>query len=136
MARKRKEITESKVRGSSRNKTDLKVGDPVMILTGGNSSKGKVLKGATGKIKKFLPKRDRVVVEGLNMIKRHKRAQSNNEPAGVYEYEGSIHISNIMYYSEKLGRPVRIAKKVLEDGKKVRAYRDADSGQLEQLDLV
>ena len=100
--------------------TMLKVGDTVMVLAGGNSVKEKKLKGEIGKILKLLPKRHRVVVEGINMIKRHKRAATAADAAGIITKEGSVHISNVQFYSEQFKRPVRLGTKVLDDGKKVR----------------
>ena len=113
----------------------LRVGDPVMVITGGNSKKGKQLKSRTGKILRFMPKRGRVVVEGLNMIKRHKRAMTSTDSAGIIEKEGSVDISNVMYYSEELKRPVRIRMKQLEDGRKVRGYLRPNTKEFEQIDV-
>jgi large subunit ribosomal protein L24 len=115
--------------------TKLKVGDPVMVLVGGNKRKGKTLKSQTGKILRFLPKRNRVIVEGLNTIKRHKRAMTSQDSAGIIEKEGSIHISNIMYYSEQLKSPVRIKMKELSGGKKVRGYLNPETKEFEQIDV-
>ena len=100
--------------------TGLKAGDKVIVLTGGNSKKGKVLKGQTGKILRMLPAKGRVVVEGVNMIKRHKRAMTNQEAGGVIVREGSIAISNVMYYSDEHKRPFRLKVKADDKGKRVR----------------
>lgn len=116
-------------------KTRLRKGDPVMVVAGGNAKKNRVLKGQTGKILRFIPKKDRAVVEGLNIIKRHKRATMMNEASGVIEREGSVHISNLMYYSEELKRPVRLKVKRLEDGRKVRGFVHPETKQFEQLDV-
>ncbi|MFN8390900.1 MAG: 50S ribosomal protein L24 [Bdellovibrionota bacterium] len=115
--------------------TSLKKGDPVIVLVGGNKKKGKVVAGQTGKILKLLPKRNRVIVEGVNFIKRHKRAMSPNESAGIIQKEGSVHISNVMYYVESLKRPVRIKFKKLDDGRKVRGYLHPKSQKFEQIDV-
>ncbi len=115
--------------------TRLRKGDPVMVIAGGNTKKGRELKGQTGKILRFIPKRDRVVVEGLNMVKRHKRATMMNEAAGIIEKEGSVHISNVMYYSEDLKRPVRLKIKRLDDGRKVRGFVNPETKKFEQLDV-
>jgi large subunit ribosomal protein L24 len=115
--------------------TSLKVGDPVMVLTGGNKRKGRILKSQTGKILKILSKRNRVVVEGLNMIKRHKRAMTSQDSAGIIEKEGSVHISNVMYYSEQVKKPVRIKSKVLDNGRKVRGFLHPDTNEFEQIDV-
>ena len=114
--------------------TSLRAGDVVMVIAGGNKKKGKTLKGPTGKILRFLPKRNRVVVEGLNLVKRHKRAMTSNEQSGVITKEGSIDISNVMFYSEELKRPVRLKSKALEDGRKVRGYIHPKTKKFETID--
>lgn len=91
----------------------VKKGDTVMVVTGKDKNK-------TGKITQVLPKKERVIVEGLNVIKRHTRARGN-QPGGIIEKEAPIHISNVMVYCAKCGKAVRTAAKVLEDGIKVRA---------------
>ncbi len=116
-------------------KTRLKVGDPVMVLSGGNKNKGKVVKSQTGKILKFLPKRNRVIVSGLNMIKRHKKAMTSQDSAGILEREGSVHISNVMYYREDIGKPVRISMQTLDDGRKVRGFKHPETKAFEQIDV-
>ena len=115
--------------------TRLRVGDPVMVVAGGNKKKDRVLKGQTGKILRIYSKKDRVIVEGANMIKRHKRSQMANEPSGIIYKEGSVHISNVMYYNEELKRPVRICMKTLDDGRKVRGYTHPESKNFEQIDV-
>lgn len=110
----------------------LKVGDPVMVISGGNPKKGRVLKGQVGKILRFLPKKDRVIVQGLNMIKRHKRAVRPGEPSGIIQKEGSLHISNVMYYSEALKKPVRLRSQRVDD-KKVRGFTHPEKKTFEQI---
>ena len=111
----------------------LRRGDTVMVIAGGNKKK-RVLKGQTGKIVRFTgSKMDRVIVEGLNMITRHQRAAGPDKPAGKVEKEGSIHISNLMYYLEKAKKPVRLQHSFLADGKKVRGYKDPGSGDFVQI---
>ncbi len=90
----------------------IKKGDTVMVVTGKDKSK-------TGKILQILPKKDGVLVEGLNMVKRHTRARGN-EPGGILEKEAPIHVSNVMMYCSKCRKPVRTGIKILEDGKKAR----------------
>lgn len=115
--------------------TDLRQGDQVMVIAGGNKKKGKVLKGQVGKILRILPKSDRLIVEGVNYIKRHKRAMTSNDTAGIIQKEGSVHISNVMFYSQELNRPVRIKFKTLEDGRKVRGYTNPKTRAFEQIDV-
>lgn len=119
----------------SRTKTRLKVGDTVMVIAGGNKKNPKKqLKSQIGKIKRILGKKDRVIVEGVNMVTRHKRAVNPNEPSGRIEKEGSIHVSNIMYYHEDSKRPVRITVRTLDDGRKVRGFINQESNKFEQID--
>ncbi len=114
--------------------TALKAGDTVMVIAGGNKSK-RPNKGQTGKIKSFVGRsQDRVIVEGLNMITRHKRATAPGQPAGKIQQEGSIHISNVMYYAEKIKKPVRLKFSFLQDGRKVRGYTDPQSKEFVQVD--
>jgi len=115
-------------------KSSIRRGDTVMIIAGGNSKNSKrTLKGQTGKVLRFVGT-DRVVVEGLNMVTRHQRATGPDKPAGKIQKEAPIHISNVMYYAEKIKRPVRIKHNVRADGKKVRGYIDSKTKQFEQID--
>jgi large subunit ribosomal protein L24 len=90
----------------------LKKGDIVEVITGKE-------KGRTGKILKVLSEKDRVVVEKLNLVKKHKKPD-NKSKGGVVEKEGSIHASNVLIVCNKCDTGVRIGYKILEDGKKVR----------------
>jgi large subunit ribosomal protein L24 len=110
-------------------KTDLKVGDKVMVIAGGNKNKGKTLKGQVGILKSILPKKGRVIVDGLNFIKRHKRASNSQEESGIVVKEGSVAISNVMYYSEAHKRPFRLKVQIGENGKKVRGFINPDDKQ-------
>jgi large subunit ribosomal protein L24 len=96
----------------------VKKGDTVMVVTGKDKNK-------TGKVKQILPKKDGVVVEGLNMVKRHTRARGN-EPGGIVEKEAPLHISNVMVYCGKCKKPVRTKINVLDDGKKARVCVKCD----------
>lgn len=116
-------------------KTQLKTGDTVMVVAGGNKLSGKKLKGEVGKILRLLPKRNRVIVEGVNVIKRHRRARNAQESSGIIAKEGSVHVSNVRYYSEAHKRPVRLSAKVLEDGRKVRGFKNPETNEFEQIDL-
>lgn len=93
-------------------KTHVKRGDTVIVTTGKDRNKtGKLLKVDAGK--------SGVIVEGLNIVKRHNRARGN-QPGGIVEKEALIHLSNVMLYCSKCQKPVRSKISVLEDGKKVR----------------
>ena len=90
----------------------LKKGDTVKVIAGKE-------KGKTGKILSTIPDRERVVVEKINLIKRHKRPDAKGK-GGIVEKEGPIHVSNVMYLCYKCGSGVRIGYKILDDGKKAR----------------
>lgn len=94
------------------NKLRVKKGDTVMVITGKDSRK-------TGKILRIFSKKERVVVEGLNIVKKHTRARGN-QPGGIEEKEAPLHISNVMLYCQKCGKPVRAKRNLLENGEKVR----------------
>ncbi|MEI6152588.1 MAG: 50S ribosomal protein L24 [Deltaproteobacteria bacterium] len=86
--------------------------DLVMVTTGKD-------KGKTGKVLRIHKKKDRLVVEKVNMVKRHVKP-SQKTKGGIMEKEGLIHVSNVMIYCEKCSKPVRVGNKLLEDGKKIR----------------
>jgi len=87
--------------------------DTVVIIAGKD-------KGKSGKVRRTFPKEDKVVVEGLNMIKRHSRARRAARQAGIIELEAPIHLSNVMLLCDKCGRPTRVGLRFLADGKKTR----------------
>ena len=114
-------MSKKKVKIKTPVKTKLKAGDTVMVVAGGNK-KGEVLKGQTGKILNVSKDSPRATVQGLNMIKKHKRAVRSDDTSGVITKEGKIHLSNLMYYAEEIKKPVRLKYQKLEDGKKVRGF--------------
>lgn len=116
---------------SARPKHTLRKGDLVMVIAGGNAKKRPNI-GKTGKIVSFVGA-ERAIVEGVNFITRHQRQTGPNQPSGKISKEGSIHISNLMYYVEKIKRPVRLKHKTLADGKKVRGYLDTKSKEFVQI---
>jgi large subunit ribosomal protein L24 len=93
-------------------KLHVKKGDTVMVIAGKDKSK-------TGKIQKIVPKKNGVLVEGLNIVKRHSRARGN-EPGGIVEKEATINISNVMVYCVRCKKAVRTKVNLLDDGKKAR----------------
>ncbi len=114
--------------------TALKKGDSVMVIAGGNKSK-RPIKGQVAKIRAIVgAKGDRVILEGLNVFTRNKRATRPGEEGGKIQVEKSVHISNVMYYVEKLKKPVRLCKETAADGKRVRGYRDPSSNKFVALD--
>ena len=115
-------------------KTDLRKGDLVMVISGGNKKKRPNI-GKVGKILRFVGT-ERVMVEGVNLITKHQRAQGPNKPAGKVQKEAGIHISNVMLYVEKLKRPVRIKHKLLADGKKVRGFTNPETKKFEEIAIA
>ena len=89
----------------------LKTGMTVRVMSGNH-------KGKEGKILYVHPKKERVIIEGVNLIKRHTRSSQENPQGGVVEREGSIHNSNVMLIHG--GKQTRIGYKKLDDGSKVR----------------
>ncbi len=94
----------------------VKTGDTVVVISG-NRDKDRSNKG---KILKVIPKKNRVIVEGINMRKKHMKPTQQMQQAGIIDIEGSIDASNVLLYCEKCGKGVRTGHKVLENGKKVR----------------
>ena len=93
----------------------IRKGDKVVVLTGRD-------KGKEGEVLRVLADDNRVVVQGVNMVKRHTR-QRPGEPGGIVEKEGAIHMSNVAHKDPKSGKPTRVGFKTLADGKKVRVAR-------------
>ena len=93
----------------------VKTGDKVKVITAKD-------KGKEGVILKAFPKKDRVIVEGMNMMKKHQKPSSMNPQGGILETEAPIHVSNVMLIDSKTGEPTRVGFKV-EDGKKVRVSK-------------
>lgn len=94
-------------------KSHVRKGDTVMVIAGKEKNK-------TGKITTLVPKKNGVIVEGLNMVKRHVKARGN-EAGGITEKEAAIHISNVMPYCSKCEKPVRTKVSLLENGDKQRS---------------
>ena len=90
----------------------VKTGDKVKVITGKD-------KGKEGVVLTTLPKKDRVIVEGINIVKKHRKASQTNATGGILEEEASVHVSNVMLIDPKTGEPTKVGYKV-EDGKKVR----------------
>ncbi len=86
----------------------VKTGDEVLVITGKD-------KGKRGKIKQAMPKESRVVIEGLNMIKRHMKQRGPNKPGGIIEREAPIESSNVMLICPSCGRASRTGHRFLEE---------------------
>ena len=90
--------------------------DTVMVISGKD-------RGKRGKVRYAYPKDERVVVEGVNMIKRHTRPQGRARQAGIIEREAPMYVSNVMLICTRCHRPARVGFKFLQDGRKVRICR-------------
>jgi large subunit ribosomal protein L24 len=99
-----------------RSRFSLKKNDLVMVISGKE-------RGKSGRILKVFPRKNRVLIEKINFIKRHTRASGQTKQGGIVEKEAPIHISNVMVVCEKCNLPIRIGKKILDDGEKVRACK-------------
>ena len=93
----------------------VKKGDKVMVISGKD-------KGKTGVILAAFPKQDRVLVEGINMVKKHAKPSQINPQGGILNQEAPIHVSNVMIIDPKSGEPTRVGYK-MEDNKKVRVAK-------------
>lgn len=94
----------------------IRKNDSVMVIAGKE-------KGKTGKVLRVLPKQDSVLIERLNLVKRHSRPRGPKQPGGIMEKEASIPVSNLMIMCDKCNAPVRIGHKILNDGGKIRICR-------------
>ena len=94
----------------------IKKDDKVKVVTG--KDKGKI-----GKVLKVMKKKNRILIENINMVKRHSRPSAKNKQGGIVEGEAAIHWSNVMLMCNKCITPVRMRTQRLEDGKKIRVCR-------------
>ena len=98
----------------SRLQTPVRRNDTVIVIAGKD-------RGKRGRVLKLLPERNRVVVEGVNLIKRHTRPNpSRNIKGGVVEREASLHASNLQLVCPECGAQTRVGRRLLGDGRKVR----------------
>jgi large subunit ribosomal protein L24 len=98
------------------NKCHIKKDDKVKVIAG--KDKGKI-----GKVLSLKRKKSRIIIENINMMKKHARASAKHRQGGIIESESPIHWSNVMLMCSKCVTPVRIKMKRLEDGKKIRVCR-------------
>ena len=97
----------------------LKKGDKVVVIAGRD-------KGRSGEILKVMPKEERALVRGVNLVKRHQR-QSQSQEGGIISKEAAIQLSNLAYADPKDGKPTRVGFRIESDGRKVRfAKRSGD----------
>lgn len=96
----------------------LRKNDSVQVMTG-------EFNGKTGKIIKVFPEKQRALVEGLNMVKRHTKPNRKNQQGGILQKEAPIRLSNLMLVCPKTGKPTRTGVSILESGKRVRFSKKA-----------
>jgi large subunit ribosomal protein L24 len=94
----------------------IKKDDQVIVISGKE-------KGKTGKVLKIFPKKERVIIEHINIIKKTQRPTQENQKGGFTEIEAPIHLSNVMLVDKKTNKPTRFGVKILKDGSKVRISR-------------
>jgi len=94
----------------------IRKGDRVEVIAGDD-------KGKTGRVLSVDEKRQRVIVEKINFVKRHTKARKQGVQGGILEREAPIHVSNVMLYDEKTGRGTRVGVRVLPDGTRERISR-------------
>jgi len=99
----------------------VRKGDTVMVVAGKE-------RGKRGRVLRVIPEKNRVVVERVNMIKKHQRPTQRIRQGGIIEREGPIHLSNVMLLDPASGKPTRVGMRALSDGKKARVARK--SGEL------
>ena len=91
----------------------VKKGDQVVVVAGKH-------KGTSGEVLKVIPKQERVLVKGVNVVTKHIKRSQMNPQGGIDKREAPIHISNVMLADPSTGKPTRVRVKVLENGKRVR----------------
>ena len=94
----------------------VRKGDTVVVVAGKE-------RGKRGRVLRVIPDKNRVVVERINMIKKHQRPTQKLRQGGIIEREGAIHLSNVMLVDPTSSKPTRIGMRELGDGKKVRVAR-------------
>ena len=94
----------------------VRKGDTVVVVAGKE-------RGKRGRVLRVIPDKNRVVVERLNMIKKHQRPTQKLRQGGIIEREGAMHLSNVMLVDPTSSKPTRIGMRALSDGKKVRVAR-------------
>ena len=94
----------------------IKKNDTVMLISGDE-------KGKSGRVLSVLPSKDRILIESLNMIKRHMKPSKKYSQGGIIEREAPVHLSKVMLVCPKCSKPTRIGNTMLENGKKIRSCK-------------
>ena len=95
---------------------EIRKNDTVLVIAGKD-------RGKRGRVRFAYPKKERLLVEGINFVKKHSRAQGAVRQAGIIEREAPIHVSNVMLICAKCNKPARVGSRFLADGRKVRFCR-------------
>jgi large subunit ribosomal protein L24 len=104
----------------SRLQTPVRRNDNVLVITGKD-------RGKRGRVLKVLPDTNRLVVEGVNMVKRHMKPNPNkNVQGGIVSREAALHASNVQIVCPECGKPTRVGRRILGDGRKVRICRKCE----------
>ena len=96
----------------------VKAGDTVVLLTGDDKYRGK-----KGKVLAVSPKEGKVIVEGINVVKKHVKPRKAGDPSGIIETESAVYASKVQVVCPKCNKPTRVAHKVFEDGSKERVCK-------------
>jgi large subunit ribosomal protein L24 len=98
---------------AERMKLHVTRGDTVRVMRGDD-------KGKEGKVLRVYPKTGRVTVEGVNIVKKHRKARRENEQSGIIDFPAPVHASNVMLIDPKSGAPTRVRARIADDGTKER----------------
>ncbi|NLJ76931.1 MAG: 50S ribosomal protein L24 [Peptococcaceae bacterium] len=101
------------VQQKARHKVHIRKGDMALVTTGKDA-------GKKGKVLRVIPGNNRVIIEGVNVVKRHTRPTQRMPQGGISEKEAPIHSSNVMLYCSKCNNPTRVGRKILDNGEKIR----------------
>ena len=96
----------------------IKKGDTVIVVRGKKANKGK-----TGKVIKVIPEKNRVIVEGVNIVKKHLKAIPNVREGGIIEMEAPIHVSNVMLVCPNCNKPTKVGFRIVQEKGVLRKFR-------------
>jgi len=94
----------------------IRKGDQVLVISGAQ-------KGRRGEVLRVVPKDERAVVQGVNLVSKHTKPKGMGQPGGIVQVEAPIHLSNLKLVDPKTGTPTKVGFRVLEDGRKVRVAK-------------
>ncbi len=103
-------------------------GDEVVVIAGKD-------RGARGRVRQNLPREDRLIVEGINIVHRHQKAVAGVRQAGIIEKEAPLHVSNVMLWCPSCNKPTRAGFRTNEQGRKIRFCKKCDA-PIEKADLT